>query len=53
MKATAQRQKAQSRQDEQTRWQRYEFLKSRYAAQATSSAEYEAVCRRAAREAGV
>jgi len=53
MKATAQRQKVQSRQDEQTRWQRYEFLKACYAAQAVTSGEYEAACRRAAKEAGV
>ena len=31
----------------------YELLKSRYAASATNSTEYESACRRAAREAGV
>lgn len=53
MKAPIQRPQDRSRQDEHARWQRYEFLKSRYAGQAASSAEYEAACRRAAKEAGV
>jgi len=39
--------------DDHARWQRYELLKSIYAASASSSAEYEAACRRAAKEAGV
>lgn len=53
MKAPIQRLQDQPRQDEPAKWQRYEFLKLHYAAQAASSAEYEAACRRAAKEAGV
>ena len=34
-------------------WHLYEVLKSEYVATATTSAEYEAACRRAAQEAGV
>jgi hypothetical protein len=34
-------------------WQRYEALKATYAAKATTTAEYEAACRRAALEAGI
>lgn len=38
--------------DDHARWQLYESLKARYTANATSSAEYAASCRRAAMEAG-
>ena len=53
MKTPIQRPQDLSHQDEHAKWQRYEFLKSHYAAQTASSVEYEAACRRAAKEAGV
>lgn len=34
-------------------WQRYEALKAIYTASATTTAEYEAACRRAALESGI
>ena len=53
MKTPTQRPQNQSRQDESARWQRYEALKAQYIDAAENQQQYEAACRRAAREAGV